>query len=242
MVMTKLCGRVIFALLAACLVSCPLPAGPEWTRIIDPKSTGEGAGGSIADYNLQAYVQIPVRGAVPVKTIDSRADMKITVDWKVGDNPPAGDFTEFIEGAEYTAVITLEAKEGYSFAPIPFKYYPEEAVDEQPDENLDVKRRALSPISYKKTAEPNSLNGEGLNLALRIPAPVGGASPVTSFYAGDYGGAVTWEAAGGTPLTGTFQPGTAYTAQVTLYAAAGYTLRGGGGGVTLPSPIRKAGT
>jgi hypothetical protein len=168
--------------------------------------------------------------------------MDITVEWEKDGQLLGGDFNTFIEGAEYTAQITLTAKEGYAFAPISFRYYPEEAVADQPGENLDANTRVLSPVTYKKTAEPIALNPEGLDLALRIPAPVVGASPVTTFYAGDYGGAVTWKTAGGDDLLGTFRTGTAYTAKVTLYAAAGYTLGGGpaftysGSGGSLNSP------
>jgi hypothetical protein len=224
-------GRIIsgaaFALLAVCLASCPFPSGPEWTKVTDPKSTIEGGGGFIPDYNLQAYVQIPVRGAIPVKTITSRADMDIAVIWRDESGPLGDDFTAFRKDAKYTADIILTAKEGYFFAPISFRYYPETAVEIQPAINVNSTRRVLSPVTYKKTEDPNSLNNDGLDLSLRRPAPVGGVSPVTSFYSGDYGGIVTWKTGDGTPLEGTFLSGSAYIAEVTLYAAAGYTLGSG---------------
>jgi hypothetical protein len=225
--MTKLSGRAAFALLAVCLAACPFPTGSEWTAPI-PAPPARESGDFILNYNLQAYVQAPVRGAAPVKTIANRADMDITVVWKNKDGERLGDdFTVFVRDVVYTADITLTAREGYTFAPIPFRYYPETAVDVQPAENDDATRRVLTTIKYHKTADPNSLNPDGLNLSLRIPAPAGGASPVTSFYAGDYGGSVTWKTAGGADLRGAFRAGMVYTAQVTLYAAAGYTLGDG---------------
>jgi hypothetical protein len=61
-----------------------------------------------------------------------------------------------------------------------------------------------------------------INLTSLIPAPATGATPVTSFFAGTYGGTVAW--ATGKAIDGVFQPSTEYEAVVTLHPATGYAF------------------
>jgi hypothetical protein len=74
-------------------------------------ATGDAATTTILNYDLQAYVPVTVTGAVPVKSIDNRADMTVEVVWKdAGGADITGRLTAFAQGADYKAVITLEAK------------------------------------------------------------------------------------------------------------------------------------
>jgi hypothetical protein len=155
-----------------------------------------------------------------------RADMEITVDWRDEENNPLDERFVFVRNAVYTAQITLTAREGYAFAPISFKYEPENTVLRQPDDNINTKTRALTRVTYRKTVDPQNIGDEDLDLTSRIPAPVGGARPVTSFYIGSYGGTIAWETASAAAAGEVFQAGTVYRANVTLYAAPGYTLVG----------------
>jgi hypothetical protein len=203
---------VVFAVL---LGSCSFSSGAEWSRTTDI---------TIGNYDLQSYVPVPVAGEAPVRGVAARADMEITVDWRDEEYNPLGENYRFIENTVYMSQITLTARDGFAFAATNFKYYPEDAVDTQPKDDYNTKKRALSTITYKKTADPKNISTWDLDLTSRIPAPVGGASPITSFYAGSYGGTIVWETRGST--VGVFQTGTAYTANVTLYAAPGCTLIG----------------
>jgi hypothetical protein len=203
------------AIFAVLLGSCTFPSGTEWSRATDV---------AIVNYDLQEYVQVPVAGAAPVRRITTRVDIEITVDWKDEASNPLDEDYLFIENTVYMAQITLTAKNGFVFTARNFKYYPSDAVDTQPEDNYDTKKRVLSTITYKKTVDTKNISAWDLDLTGRIPAPVGGAIPVTSFYAGTYGGTIAWEAGGA--AVGLFRAGTAYTANVTLYAAAGCTLTG----------------
>jgi hypothetical protein len=128
----------------------------------------------------------------------------------------------------YQADITLTAKEGFSFDPvIPFSY-PVNAVDAQSTDNaVDVRRLS---IVYKITAVPLSIPPEDTDLTGYIPTPVMGATALTGFYAGTYGGMISWKTAAGeageATASGLFQGGTVYTAELTLYPGPGYTLAG----------------
>jgi hypothetical protein len=219
--------------------SCPFPIGPEWTKIIDDGSSKR-TDSPILNYDLQAYVPVPMAGAAPVKNITNREDMDITAAWKDGAGQALGDdFNAFVLGAVYQADITLSVKTGFSFDPaISFKY-PGGSVDAQPADNAAAGKRTLSTVTYKKTTEPIPVGETDLNLSPHIPAPVGGAGPVASFFAGSYSGTAVWET-DGSAVTGVFRAGTVYTARVTLYAAPGYTLAGRiftyNGGGTLNDP------
>ncbi|MDR1095451.1 MAG: hypothetical protein LBL31_03605, partial [Spirochaetaceae bacterium] len=78
--------------------------------------------------------------------------------------------------------------------------------------------------------------GEGMSAATavtdliltdKIPAPVTDAPPIQFLVAIEYVGTVTWSVtAGGGTLSGNFQPGTAYTATVTLVAVSNYAFKG----------------
>jgi hypothetical protein len=193
-----------------------------------PSGPSEGNGVSvITSYDLQAYVPVPAAGAVPVKVVESRLDLEAAVVWMDGDGTPIAEpFTAFVQGTVYQAEITLTAKGSYTFDPsMSFKYYPTDAVDVQPNDNIHVNSRVLTPVTYKTTAAPATIPQEMLDLAPYIPAPVTGVGPVTNFYAGTYGGTVAWTA-GAMPHSGLFQASTVYTATVTLYPGPGYTLDG----------------
>jgi hypothetical protein len=178
----------------------------------------------ISDYNLQAYVPIPIEGAAPVKEINNRADMSVRVVWKDAGGLPLDDsFVAFVLGTVYQADITLTAKQGYAFDPLIRFSYPVNAVETQSADNAPD-TRALS-VGYKITAIPLPLPPEDVDLTGLVPAPVMGGSPVTSFYAGTYGWMMVWKT-GGAAVTGLFQAAAVYTAELTLYPAPGYTLAG----------------
>jgi hypothetical protein len=213
--LSRLWGAV-FAALLVLFVSCDLFESPDSLLSLGTGSSGTGS--FISNYNLQEYVPVPVAGAAPVKRVADREDMVIEVAWR--DEKGSNNFITFDVGKVYKATITLTAKDGFSFNPAISFEYPDEMVAEQPKNNTAADKRVLS-VTYK------GADDKSLNLSPHIPAPVGGASPVTDFLnAGNYFGTIVWEEAGGVPLTGAFQVNTAYTAKVTLRAMSDYTLTG----------------
>jgi hypothetical protein len=192
----------------------------------------------VSDYNLQAYVPVPSAGALPVKEISNREDMVVRVVWKDAEGRPLeGDFAAFVLGSVYQADITLTTKKGFTFDPLIRFSYPVNAVETQSADNSTGER--ILSIVYKITEVPLPIEEEP-DLTAHIPVPVMGGSPVTSFYAGTFGGMVVWEAPNRAAVTGLFQAGTVYTAKAALYPAPGYTLVGSsftytGGGELNPS-------
>jgi hypothetical protein len=172
---------------------------------------------TVADYDLERYVPVPAAGTVPVKAVN-RADMDIAVVWKdaAGNNVTAA-LDVFEERAEYTAGITLTARDGYSFAAdIPFTY-PEGTVAGLAGENRDKKIRTLAVV-YKAVEGPTLI--EAVDLSNLLPAPVTGATPATSFFAETYSGTAVWSP----EPDGLFRAATEYTAEVTLSAMQGYAF------------------
>jgi hypothetical protein len=197
------------------------PVGPSV-----PGGPSEGNGVSlIAVYDLQAYVPVPTAGAIPVEAIEGRQDLGGSVEWKDQDgNSITGSPATFALGVVYQAVITLTAKEGYSFVPAAsFKYYPAGVVESQsnPDTAASdagrMRERSVT-VTYKGTADPITL-GMTIDLTNLVPSPVPGLTPVTSFSPGQYSGTVEWS-----PKDDVFQGGTTYTASVTLTPAPGYVF------------------
>jgi hypothetical protein len=73
-----------------------------------------------------------------------------------------------------------------------------------------------------------TVEDRAIDLTNLVPAPVRGATPVTSFSAPQYTGTVDWTktVSPGTPPAGLFAADTEYTATVTLTAGAGFTFAG----------------
>jgi hypothetical protein len=180
----------------------------------------------VENYNLQDYVPVPAAGNAPVKSITGRSDMKVTVTWRNSDNDDINStLTVFQLGTVYKADITLEPKEDYAFRDQPFEYPLNSTgaptVSHQTPNDGPTTR--IVSVNYKPTANPDPVSA--LDLAALLPAPVSGGIPCTSFPGDQYNGTVSWSSSG-VPLTGLFQPGTAYTAVADLNAVAGYTFTG----------------
>jgi hypothetical protein len=220
----KVSGLIIGAIVAGAIwltvAGCPLGVPGDWYSEI--------RGSVIADYNLQAYVPVPAAGAVPVKAVDWRRDLEVSVTWLDGEgNDVTGALETFALGAAYQAQITLKAKAGYVFdGGTSFAYIPQDVVERQPDEDLSGGERALSPVQYKAVTDPLVVPEGDLDLTAHIPAPETGNFPERNFFAGSYGGAAVWKA-GEKELTGFFEPVTAYEAEVRLYPGAGYVFPAG---------------
>jgi hypothetical protein len=187
----------------------------------------------ITNYNLPSYVPVPLAGETPVTTLPGRPDVTIGVVWKVeaeAPNPPGfvplsgADYT-FEEGKVYQADITLTANQDHRFiAGRNFKY-PHGMVTIQPDDHDGATVRNLSAVTYMEAMKPTVISD--FNLTPYISKPINGILPVTSFAGSQYTGRVSWKNSGTqVVLVGPFQPGTAYTAEVSLTPVLGHTFAG----------------
>jgi hypothetical protein len=180
----------------------------------------------ITDYNLQNYVPVPLAGEKPVWTVD-RPDIKVTAVWSEKDSSAPLDTSggSFMLGAEYRADIRLTTKEGYRFIQgRNFTYADGPPVTPVTEANPDARR---CEVTYPPTMSPTVITD--FNLTAYIPRPVSGAAPVVSFAGFQYTGIVNWKnTAAQDPVTGSFLQGTAYTAELLLNPAAGYTFTGVG--------------
>jgi hypothetical protein len=188
----------------------------------------------ITEYDLQKYVPVPVALERPVWTGNNRADLSVTVTWKGETSPASGDFTgitqtdtfAFTLGVVYQARIQLTAKEGYRFfAARNFAYTDGTEADPEGSES-DPETRGFA-VTYKPTKAPKVIND--FNLTPHIVKPANGGTGVGNFAGSQYTATVSWRnTATQAPLTGPFEYGLAYTAELTLTPVSGYTLRGVG--------------
>ncbi|MDR2629833.1 MAG: right-handed parallel beta-helix repeat-containing protein [Spirochaetaceae bacterium] len=185
----------------------------------------------ITDYNLQNYVPVPMAGEMPVWTVDTQA-LTITVQWKAEDPATPGSFVAVPEDAAfifsrhivYRAEIDLAVKTGYRFSAVKNFVYVDGTTATPRDDGTDPGTRSFD-VTYRETRAPAIINDR--NLTPYVPKPIIGTTAISSFTAPQYTGTVTWKKTG-TPelLTGPFQPDTAYTAELTLHPASGYTAKG----------------
>ncbi|MFP3090415.1 hypothetical protein LQZ21_08825 [Treponema sp. TIM-1] len=185
----------------------------------------------ITDYNLQNYVPIPLAGERPVRAVETRADMRVQAIWQVKTPTDFADIpldpVAFTLGAIYKADIRLTAKEGYRFIEGEKFAYPD-GPDPSPIESTSNTRRF--EVTYLPTMSPTVI--DDFNLTSYIAKPVSGATPIMSFAGVQYTGIVNWKNTDTQEvLTGPFQPGTAYTAALTLSPGFGYTFTGVGSNV-----------
>jgi hypothetical protein len=173
---------------------------------------------SANDVDLFPAIPRPADNAAPVRAFVTPEYMG-TVAWTENGG---GAFGVFRAGNSYTADVTLYAREGYAFKGTERISY--DSVPVEPDPVYQDGTFTLT-IQFSQSLDggpwvvtPDDLGS--VNLTAYIPAPVAGATPVRSFAAKGFVGIVVWKE--GDPAL--FQVNTAYTADVTLYAAAGYTF------------------
>ncbi|MFP3090418.1 right-handed parallel beta-helix repeat-containing protein [Treponema sp. TIM-1] len=184
----------------------------------------------ITDYNLQNYVPIPLATERLVREVDTRADMRVQATWQEKTSTGFADILldpfAFALGGIYKADIRLTAKEGYRFIEGEKFTYPDGPEPSLPliDDSSTTRRFV---VIYLPTMSPTVISD--LNLTAYIPNPIGGSAPVVSFAGTQYTGTVSWKITNTQAvLTGPFQSGTAYTAELILKPSAMYTLTGVG--------------
>jgi hypothetical protein len=210
---------VLWAAALLTLNNCPLPLGDDW-KTIDPVVANSPL---ITEYNLQAYVPIPVAGEKPVSRVKNRSDLEINVTWM--NDYDEVEITEallkdgFASGETYRAVITLTQKNVYFFdREIEFLYAPEAVVTQKSESPFHPGNRTILVV-YKPARVGRDVLTE-VDLSPYFPAPSIGAAPqkvlslpVAPLFTGEVG----WD-----PDEVFSAEQENYTATVTLRPAAGY--------------------
>jgi hypothetical protein len=176
----------------------------------------------VTELNLTGKVRAPVKDEAPVTTFTATAQYTGAIAWKTAeDNEVSGNFAA---GTVYQAVVTLTAKEGYTFAGVAanaFTYSGATSV-------TNAKDSGTVTISFPATAaEGAGTTVTALDLTGKVTAPVKDKAPVTTFTAtAQYTGAIVWKTAEDNEVSGNFAAGTVYKAVVSLTAKEGYTFTG----------------
>jgi sugar lactone lactonase YvrE len=181
--------------------------------------TGNVAAAAVNDLDLSYRVPRPVTGGTPAVYF-SAPQYTGNVAWKRTDNntPLSGVFAA---DTAYTATVTLSAASGYTFAGVAanaFAHSGKSSISNAANTGTVV-------IAFLSTdPSPATTITTPINLTVYVPAPITGATPVTSFNAGTYTGNVTWTTTIAGVAVTIFEADTEYRAAVTLYPAAGYAF------------------
>ncbi|MCL2762583.1 MAG: hypothetical protein FWD36_05180 [Treponema sp.] len=199
-------------------ISTTHAAGFDTTLSVDVTfpATGNVEGNSdIITITAIAGITPPVIGGIPVTRNESSQYIG-TVTWSVGGTVFDGD--TFAASTVYTAIITLEAIEGFTLEGIEADFFTVAGAD-------PVNNVANSPIIT--AVFPATAAQINAPQTIPVPAPVTGAAPVRTFDAGaQYLGTVAWSV-DGTAFDGdAFAAATTYTAMITLMAKTGFTFTG----------------
>ncbi|MFP3090416.1 autotransporter adhesin family protein [Treponema sp. TIM-1] len=189
----------------------------------------------ITDYNLQSYVPVPIASERPVRAVNTREDMTVAAAWSVQNSPGSDAYSSidtadsfvFELGAVYRAVIELKTKPKYRFSSTKNFTYTDGSHIEPDGSTTDPDIRKFT-VTYLATRAPMKIND--YNLTAYLAKPMSGTTAVGFLAAPQYTGTVSWRnTLTQAVLAGPFQYGTAYTAEVTLTPASGYTISGVGG-------------
>jgi len=155
----------------------------------------------------------PAFGEEPVTTITGTEQYTGTVTWE-----PTVSGT-FAASADYTAIITLTPKSGYTLQGVEEDFFAVAGA-------LTVSNDANSGVIYAEFPTTGSTPSIPIDIAIisGVTIPVTGETPVTAITeTAQYTGTVTWS-----PNHATFAASTGYTAIITLTPKSGYTLQGVG--------------
>ncbi len=177
------------------------------------KATVDGADSDLATVTISsiitdltiAGVTAPVTGATPVTTITVCDQYTGTVTWNPAD-------ATFEPGTSYTATITLTPKAGYTLTGVTADSF---TLADATATNLADSGVITAVFSATDTTIATAA-------IAGVTAPVTGETPVSSITeTSEYTATISWS-----PADATFEPGTVYTATITITPKAGYTLVG----------------
>jgi DNA-binding protein YbaB len=177
------------------------------------------AGTVVTDLDMTSVVTAPSINETPQTAVGGQSQYSGSIAWTQSDGSTfAGNFAE---GTAYKAEITLTASAGYSFiglAAAAFTYIGA-SIDSVTNHGDSV------VITIIFSALPSVVTD--LDLSLLITAPLIGETPLISIEGqSQYSGSVVWSKVDGSAHSGIFAAGTAYKAEITLTASAGYSFTG----------------
>jgi hypothetical protein len=211
-----LCGMA-----ALILGGCAVPLGEDFTI---PRDIEEEKDFFIADYNLQAYVPVPVTGEQAVKRIAQRGDLEGTVTWKNEAGEELPNLGTFERATVYRATIELTPRQNFLFDPSMVFGYHEGKIDQQEQQEVEAGNSTRTiTVLYNNSDDGKITYITDYNLQNYVPFPVTDQDPVRNIDVEGIRGTVIWKT-GGVELNSTdkFQTGVVYTADISLEAQAGY--------------------
>lgn len=191
---------------------------------------------TVSDLDLTGKISAPLNGARPQKSLDSGVQYSGEITW----NNMSDEF--FRLNREYTATITLTARQGFTFNGVKADAFRHDGAKDEGGVTNGAPAKGGEEITvtvkFKGTGQGTPVTGDGnvFDITAHIRRPVTGGSPGMSFSSGYYSATVTWWviAAGGgeTPMRndGLFMAGTTYRAKVTLTPASGHYFPENGNG------------
>ena len=166
--------------------------------------------------NLTALVTPPVYNMQPQTSFDGTEQYSGTIQWYEGTTEFSGSV--FAQNIVYTAVITLNAAQGFTFDGLAVDSFTHETASE-------ITFNAATGIVSITFPATNQTVVTDLDLSLLVTAPVTGEAPdTTPINETQYTGTIAWYT-GNTLFEGAvFAQNTVYSAIVTLTATAQYTF------------------
>ncbi|MDR0877997.1 MAG: hypothetical protein LBN21_08090, partial [Treponema sp.] len=176
-------------------------------------TAAETASTVINAFGLDGYITAPVTGAVPSAAEIDRTQYTGTIVWQK-DGEISGVET-FEAAAVYKAVITLNAKTGFTFTGVDSNSFTFSGA--AVTNAAGTGTGALVTVTFPATAAMVN----ALGLADILVLPLKDAVPVVTIDSAQYTGAILWS-----PAADVFAASTAYTAVITLTAKPGFTFTG----------------
>ncbi|AEF83505.1 hypothetical protein [Leadbettera azotonutricia] len=218
---TKMLIPAVLVMGMMALIGCGNPAGD------DPDGGNNPPGGDIivSNLNLTAFVTPPAKNEPPLAAGFSTAQYNGSLAWQTGGEAFTG--STFAPAAVYEAVITLSAKNGYTFSGVgSFSYSGATLVSKTNNTGTEI----IVTITFPATAAADAdTTVNALALDSLVTSPVKGSAPVSgTIDRTQYTGSVAWTDNGGNPVTGNFAASTVYKAVLSLSVKGGYTFTGAG--------------
>jgi uncharacterized repeat protein (TIGR02543 family) len=174
--------------------------------------------------NIVEGIGYPVVGQMPITEFDipGNDQYRGTVEWiaeEAGEEERAfQDYGEFHYRVVYTAIITLEAKEGYRFGGVPQNFFIVPGAEAM----SNAQNSGIITATFPRTMGSAGITLINIAEIPGVAAPVVGEAPVALITeTAQYTGVVTWYPP--VPTGERFDYGTVYTAIITIMPKEGFT-------------------
>jgi hypothetical protein len=192
-----------------------------------PTPGAAGVTEKVTDLDLTTKIPRPQEGKIPIREYEW-FQYTIKVMWVDTHAQWLSAGEPFARGEKYTAIVSLTAKQGYTFTgvePASFKHLDAENVMTD-DAIVGGGGKTLDEIliSFQATVQDKPVND--LNLTLKIPRPVMWERPVTELTMAQYSLTVEWSPE--IQPGGRFLANELYIAEIKVTAEEGYTFNANG--------------